>query len=554
MLAPTCSRSVRWYTRCARETPFPGETSGVIFHAILGRPPPSPSNSILGFLPKLEDIINKALEKDRELRYQNAADLRADLKRLKRDTESARHTSPVPLAEASVLQKPAYRRKILYGSVLAIVLLALGFGFRWFKGQQIAPHKTLSERQLTRNPSENRLLGTAISPDGKHVAYADTKGLHLSTVETGEVHDIPLPDELRTHVWGVAWFPDGEKLEFTAESETEGFVTWLTSVFGGVPRKLRIHSRSQVVSPQGSSIAFIGGRGQEIWVMGANGENSNKILTSANERYATLAWSPTGQRLAYIKTAASGNGGSIETVSLDARQPSVVISDPLLHSTDNPPLLWVRDGRIIFALSESSGNTGTNLWEIMTDPQSGKPSGKAMKLTNWDGLRAFSPSVSRDGSRLVVVKVHIRDDVYVGQLKDAGTRLDSPTRLTVSESIDYPSAWTRDSKTIFFGSNRLGRDQIFRQQLDQDTAEPLIQGSDDEAGAELSPDGAWILYWSLAHAGGGSPPTTMRLMRSPPPVDLQNRFWRLPTTAQVVSTALLVLPVLVSGASGSKVS
>src|SRR5438477_2649803 len=69
---------------------FRGDTSALIFHAILERAPISPIRLNPDLPPKLEDIINKALEKDRNLRYQHAADIRTDLQRLKRDTESGR--------------------------------------------------------------------------------------------------------------------------------------------------------------------------------------------------------------------------------------------------------------------------------------------------------------------------------------------------------------------------------------------------------------------------------------------------------------------------------
>jgi Tol biopolymer transport system component len=247
-----------------------------------------------------------------------------------------------------------------------------------------------------------------------------------------------------------------------------------------------------------------------MWVMGADGENPKKILASENDQYWDLAWSPTNQRLAYTKAGEGFIGPqSIETVSLDGEQPSVVFSDQQL---DTIPLVWVRDGRMIFHLGEASASNSGNLWEIMTDPETGKPYGKPTKVTNWDQARPGSLSVSRDGSRLVVVKSHTRDDVYVGELKDEGNRLDSPTRLTVSESQDSPDGWTLDSKTVLFQTNRTGRYQIFRQQLQQDTAEPLIQEADDEGSAQLSPVGAWILYWSWPHV---STPPTVRLMRVP---------------------------------------
>ena len=320
------------YEMATGQRAFTGETAEIVRDTILYQPqvPVRDLNSKLP--PALETIINKALEKDRERRYQSAAEVRDDLKEL--------HG-----AEAAV-QKPRRARVVLFSGVaLAIALIALGLGRRWFEGQPSAPAKKLSERQLTHNPSENRLIHAAISPDGKYLAYTDTQGLHLSVIETGEVHDVPLPEDLRTHLWDVTWFPDGEKLLFTANSDTEGFMIWAISVLGGAPRKLRSHTWPEpVVSPQGSLIAFLSEHEHEIWVMGANGENPHRVLTGKNDSYPALAWSPTGQRIAYIRRAGSQAGGNIETVSLDGGPPSVVISDPQLANKDVPGLLWAGDG------------------------------------------------------------------------------------------------------------------------------------------------------------------------------------------------------------------
>ena len=506
------------YEMATGKQPFTGATMAIIHEAILGRAPSQASAVNARIPPELDRIIGKALEKDRDLRYQHAADMRGDLKRLKRDTDPSRHAFPPPAAESPTVRKPgSHTRKLLYGLVVAMVLLALGFAWVWLKSERFATRRVFSERQLTHNTPENRALAGEISPDGKHLVYADTKGLHLCVIDTGEVHDIPLPKELQTQLWFVAWFPDGEKVVLTTSSKTEDSAIWVTSVFGGAPRKLRTNGWSAVVSPEGSSIAFIGGQDNEIWVMGANGENPRKVCTSRSQPFAALAWSPMGQRLAYIKPGSVGAiGGSIETVSIEGGAPSLVISDPALVSAvdSGSTPRWVHDGRLIFALWERPGSLDANLWQIMTDPRTGKASGKPSKITNWYGVSAVLPSVSRDGSRLAVYKMRFRMDVYVGELKGKGTRLDLPRRLTVSDSMDFPVAWTRDSSAVLFESNRTGKRQIFRQQLEQDTAEPLIQGPDDETGANLTPDGAWILYWATAN-GGKSPPASKRLMRLP---------------------------------------
>jgi serine/threonine protein kinase len=498
--------------------PFRGESSGMIFDGILNRMPPSPLRLNPDLPPELERIITKALEKDREVRYQSAADLRSDLKRLKRDTESAKHISPTRVKARSATEAPhRHMQKVL--STLTITVLALGIGWFWFKGRRPAQRKTLSERQISHNLPENPAGNGAISPDGRYVAYTDPRGLHLSVLQSGESHDVALPDELRTHLENVTWFPNGEKLIVEAKTESEGSVLWSISVFGGSPRKLRTNSSAAKVSPDGSLIAFLSGQGREIWVSGAEGENAKNILISKSNKYECLAWSPTGHRIAYIKGSEkagvnpANSGGTIETGSLDGGSPSVVTSDPGLLLWGD--LVWLPDGRLIFSSSgdDTFGSTA-NLWEILTDLRTGMPSEKPAKITNWSGLIAYQPTVSSDGSRLAMMKWHERIDAYVGDLQENGARLNSPKPLTSSDSNDLPVAWTPDSGAILLTSNRIGRFQIFKQRLDKDTPELLFNGPDDQMSAELSPDAAWILYWSVAHEAKREV-TTQKLMRFP---------------------------------------
>ncbi len=123
------------YEMATGRQPFSGNTSGVIFHAILERAP-TPAVRLNPELPlKLEEIINKALEKDREVRYQNASDVRADLKRLKRDTDSARVGAVSVVAAAHA--QPWWRSKaaLAAGGVALAALLALATWFTVFRGR-----------------------------------------------------------------------------------------------------------------------------------------------------------------------------------------------------------------------------------------------------------------------------------------------------------------------------------------------------------------------------------------------------------------------------------
>jgi len=376
--------------------------------------------------------------------------------------------------------------------------MAAGIGYWRWKGWRPSPRGPLKETQLTHNSSENLVFGSAISPDGKYIIYADQKGLHLSVIETGETHEIPLPDDIRERVGDVSWFPDGRRLIVTARSDKDGPVLWLVSIFGGPPLKLRTHSHSPVVSPQDSSVAFVSGEDHELWVMGPTGENPRRILASENEKYCVAAWSPLGKRLAYVK-AKVGEGflaGSIETISMEGGPPSSVYSSRPVRCGHPFRLLWMRDGRLLFPLDDPASTISVNLWAVQTDPNTGIPSSAPVGLTNWFGFVPWFPSVTEDGHRLAMTKARDWYDLYVGELRDHATHLDSPKRLTLTQSFDFPSSWTRDSKSIVFTSDRNRTNQVYRQQLDGDSAELLISGSHDLNNAQLTPDGGWILYWS----------------------------------------------------------
>src|SRR6516162_10258917 len=266
---------------------FEGTTSAVIFHRILAEAPELPIKLNPSLPPKLEEIINKALEKDRELRCQTAAELRADLKRLKRDTDSGRSSvgaSLVPALGVPAITTGAGPTAIGHPqgvplrrwplAVAAIVLvLAVGAGIAWFVTHRHTPTQ-LAERQLTAKPPEYRVTGAAIAPDGKHVAYIDESGLYLRSIDSGETHAVSLPAELQTRIWRVQWFPDGGKLLVDANGP-EGSELWVITIFGeATPHLLYRHGENPAISPDGQLVAFIGvdyqsGKlYQEVWVGG----------------------------------------------------------------------------------------------------------------------------------------------------------------------------------------------------------------------------------------------------------------------------------------------
>ncbi len=130
-------------------------------------------------------------------------------------------------------------------------------------------------------------------------------------------------------------------------------------------------------------------------------------------------------------------------------------------------------------------------------------------------------SASSDGKKLTFQKTSERDDVYIGRLQPGG-RLEAPRRLTSDERSNYPFAWTPDSKSVIFVSDRTGVFAIYRQAIDQDLAELIPTGPEPVGLARVTPDGSSIVY--LAHGPGDFAPRVMRVPISGGPRELVMEF------------------------------
>jgi eukaryotic-like serine/threonine-protein kinase len=149
--------------------PFHGESSGLIFKAILDSDPPPAIRFNREIPAELERIISKALEKDRNLRYQNAADMRTDLQRLKRDTESGTR----PRIAAAPPQRRS-RTAILAGVLLLVAVFVVGAIVIWHKAAIVSVPDSSQWVQLTNLSDES--FDPALSPDGRMLAFLRSTG------------------------------------------------------------------------------------------------------------------------------------------------------------------------------------------------------------------------------------------------------------------------------------------------------------------------------------------------------------------------------------------
>ena len=519
------------YEMVAGQRAFTGETAPILRDAILNHRP-TPVRDLNPEIPlQLEMIINTALQKDREKRYQSAQEIRADL------TSVASDLSPGVKGSA--------RRRWVVGVAGGFILLAIATGiFLRFKTHQTSSLSDplrlsdLKQRQLTANSSENAVTGGAISPDGKSLAFADLQGVHVKNLETGETKTVPQPESLRgiQANWQITptWARGGTI--FIANAKPHGVrpSIWAVPVTGGPAHMLRDDALAWTVSRDGSWVAFGANLGRlyyrEIWLMRPDGGEARKLYdVDDNSAIGGAEWSPDGQRLAYVKwhqPVGEKFEWHFESRDLNGGVPTTFASD--FDLTDITDWSWVPDGRIVYTVpdySDSRENT-CNFWQTRMNLHTGEPLEKPKRFTNWSGFCVDTLSVTADGKKLAFRRSTVQSSVYFADLQANGVGITIPRRLTLNEGRDYPAAWTADSNAVVFVSNRNGLWELFRQSLDEETAQPIVtvsaaEAERTEAGEfnptipRMSPDGKWILYLIWRRAASSSAAAAVELVRVP---------------------------------------
>src|SRR5467141_3597463 len=313
--------------------PFPGNTSAVVFDNILHNAPVAPVILNPGVPAELERILNKALEKDRDVRYQVAAELRADLKRLQREIDSGKVASVSPSSppvatlgpppppstatpqpprspsSSSILIAAAGKNKFGTGLVLGAVfllLVAAAFGVYSF-----LPHKKdlPIERMSVENLTNNGHVSLArISPDGKYLLHVlDENGLQslwLRHIPTGSNTQVVTP--AATRYSGLTFSPDGNYIYFVRREDSEQSIASLydAPMLGGTPRLLIKDVDSPIAfSPDGQRFAYLhrhdDSAATDLKIARRDGTfdrdlfHHKEVLTDS----LTLAWSPDGKTI-----------------------------------------------------------------------------------------------------------------------------------------------------------------------------------------------------------------------------------------------------------------
>jgi serine/threonine protein kinase/Tol biopolymer transport system component len=465
------------YEMATGTLPFKGATAAVVFHEILSKTPTSPLRLNPELPVELDRIAAKALEKDRDVRCQSAAEILSDLKRLRRDRGSdagsrsvrfeadpsqvrlkpdttvtqASTVTPSSSSDVQIVAAMVKRHRFGLAAVAGVLALVLAGGIYalFNRPAQPAPAAaetagpSLADLQISQLTTSGNALRPAISPDGKYVAYVQQDGndstLWIRQTTTASNVQIVPPDSVP--LLGATVTPDGSFIDFVRVTSQ----LWRVPFLGGTPKRLIDNIGSLVGwSPDGQHMAFVRGNSSAgssaLMIADADGSHERELAVRrqpAQFYFFTVqgtlgvrpAWSPDGTEIAVAGRDAPGGSDQVVFVPLAAgseRKAPI----PLVRTNG---LAWPDNASLVLSAPADLG-APAQLWRLSY------PDGKLSRMTN-DLSSYAGVSMTSDGRALVTGRSERRVGLWVGD----GTGTSGTEVLPIPNSaVNYHVLWAGD--------------------------------------------------------------------------------------------------------------
>jgi eukaryotic-like serine/threonine-protein kinase len=515
------------YEMITSDVPFGGNTTQDVIASILKEEPPP----ILADVPdRLRWIVEKALRKNRDERYQTAREMFSDMRVLHEQENQSRSGRQAVSADPSsdgTLGKTISERGTLTGAattrttsrigrevrlhsgpaviVLGALLIAvagIAFGLYKFISQrqiqtanqnQPKPAVPFQNRKIARLTSTGKATTAAISPDGKYVIHVvddgEQQSLWMRQVSTPSNVQIHPPADIS--YLGLTFSPGGDYLYYVVWDKKTSYALYQMPVLGGTAKKLITDIDSVVTfSPDGKQFAFLRGYPTQgkfaVLVSNADGMSERKLATRglALGPFGDPAWSPDGKAIAYPAENTDANGDFMTLFEVRVADGSEKpIGSQRWWRVGR--MAWLRDGSGLVFTARESVASPSQIWYLSY------PGGEARRITN-DLNDYLDISLTGDSSALVTVQSEQVSNIWIAP--NENTRRAS--QLTSSKFDGLKSiSWTPDGK-IVYDSAASGNLDLWMIEANGTGQKQLTADAGNNSWPSVSPDGRYVVFVS----------------------------------------------------------
>ncbi|HSS22366.1 MAG TPA: protein kinase [Pyrinomonadaceae bacterium] len=489
------SLGVVLYELVTRQKPFQGATRQATVNAILSSEPNSAAMTNPDLPSELDLVLEKALEKDPELRYQTASDFQADLKRLQRAIDSSpssfRHR-----ASTRLTARPAPGRWLWPAVITSVVVVVALIGWVLWRSKPPAPDWSRAKHvQLTDQPGTE--FFPSLAPDGKSFVYARKVdgNYDLFLLRVGGKNPTLLTKDSAADDTQPSFSPNGDRIAFHSERQPAGI--YVMEATGENLRPVTAGGFHPSWSPDGKEIVFSeAGRespdvrntyASKLWIVNVE-TGARKLLTESDAMQP--AWSPHGSRVAFWFMPPAVGRSDIATISRAGGEPLVVTKDAATNW--NP--VWSPDGRYLYFASDRSGNM--NFWRVAIDEETGKVLGEPEAVVTPSKFSRHL-SFSRDGKRMIYVQTETQSNIQAAEFDPNKEKVvGEPFWITRGDRQIVRPELTADGKQFVMRVPRRTQDDIIVVSRDGANWRDLTNDKFFDRYPRWSPDGKKIAFAS----------------------------------------------------------